>query len=356
MAEEKVPESPLVIDVVDNVSRGIADHYLLRESQGFFEKGENLVLNTSGRLQVHDGQKLLLVDENRLHSQRVQNNNVLIEGLFSLENKLLVCIIRGKFYYYNERLGIFKVLDKQLFPTPPLNPDDRNPLYYKTRRFQMVQQNKVFIFVCNDNYYRPVVIYLKLEKATDIDIFEYTIDGHYLGVPPTSTDTTTEKDGEITRISSIKVVTGAELKAGVIPDIELYSYAFCYSKSFKVEEVTFKEYGPISYIKGLQPKSETVNVDVAANYGNDAVTVDDKKSAPSYMRNSSFYKEVGCPYYIYNHNYYFIKEGTYELILYISDHSDSSRVDYRCLTRTTDSSSVWLARKFFILKKNRKIH
>ena len=332
MAEENTQEPTLVIDAVDNVSRGIADHYLIRESQGYFKEGTNIILDSSGRPRIHDGQRILIRDSSKRFADYIVNwwgydivdggelEVSAAEGLFSLDNKLLVCIVKGKFYYYSEERDVFLILNKQLFPVPELDEKTGNP---KVRRFNMVKHNNSFVFVCIDEYYRPVVIYLKDEGG---------IDGHYLGVPAVALE------------GDIKATEGILKKSGVKEDKELYHYAFCFYKQYKTQSLTRKEYGPLTYLKKIDPETEKVEVSNKIQFDNGTL--------PPYMENSSYELTGSSNESAYRNRYYFIKEGTFEVIVYLDSVSKDHTIQqftYRYIFRNTTESITWAAGKFLTL-------
>ena len=365
---ESLPESPLVIDVVDNVSRGIADHYLIRESQGFFAKGQNIVLDNSGRPRVHDGQKLLLTDADRKRGRLVDEQEKIIEGLFNLDNKALVCIIRGKFYWYFKKQNKFMVLDKQLFPAPDLISGGESLKVPKIRRFQMAQHKNTFIFVCNEEYYRPVVIYLKNMLASedktdeelaaqsgdeDVDIYstdQYIIDGHYLGLPSVTVQKQIgerlEKDKKIPVYES-KITVEQEGILNVLdekPSVDLYDYAFIYSKEFTAEKITYKEYGPISYVKRIDPRKKTISISDPNEFPNDGTAASITK-----LQKSSYIvrKDDAAAVSNYSQRYLFIKEGRYEAIIYETSRDENS-VTFGCMGRKLEIDSQWKVKQFIV--------
>ena len=315
MAEQDTQESPLVVDAVDNVSRGIADHYLIRESLGFFEKGENLVLDTARKLRVHDGQKLVLKDTDTGKASKIADTDDIVEGLFSLDNKLLVCIINGKFWHFDESENKFLVLDKQLFPP--------NSSKTNARRFQMVAHNGLFLFVCSDYYYRPVSILIKYRYDLENDgVIKTEIDGHYFGVPDLA------KRGVIP-VGGAKPTEDQE-------KTELYDYLFCLVKKFKIEKTTFMHYGPLFSVDGVLPKEETLDIANADKFKSGGVHLALKKSSLPLNKKAGGVRP----------RFYYFRHNAIEIIVYISAELETTKettkeTTYSYLQRDTNVTTKW---------------
>ena len=284
MAQEKPPsQTPIVIDAVDNITRGIADDILLRESQGFIAKGINLVLDASHRLRVHPGQKLINQDEKTNIPRTVGDKELPVEGIFSLDNRILVAIVNGQFYYYGKEHHAdtemrFIRYNRIFFPEYSSK---------QTRRYHMVKHDNLFIFTCNDNYYRPVAIYLTneteevIEDETNVTkALGLGIAGYYLGLPKVVETSSNNADTEIT-------INAASIPPDTIKDnTELYHYAFCFFRKSKgSNNFTRIDLGPIVYKHRVYTTKSTHILDGLAAWKNGGI--------PTIFQNNSYYVRDG---------------------------------------------------------------
>ena len=241
-----------VKDAVTYVNRGITDNYLLEENEGFCERAENVIIDTSRKIRPHPGTRLINRGKRtvkiRQQGEEVEvqvpgtlphhvNSSTPIDALYPFADKFLIAFSGGFLFYYDE--------DREIFEQVEIQGQTRLRVFPRGSEFTFGEYNNEVI-ICSGELERPFLLYFDTAGRG-------LPNGHYLELPKPS-------------------VAGDALPLS--PDTPAHKYAFIFVRSYESSNYEKEDRGDVTYLRNL-PDSDRMRTftfpatpGITANHGN----------------------------------------------------------------------------------------